>query len=208
VRSVRLAGVPERLDLGTCEAIRHDRDPGRCVLLLPGQFYPTRAPLLWFAREAAVAHGWSALEVLGEPGLHPDPLAWERECAERALGAAGDARVTIIGKSLASFLADLVNERHLAAVWLTPVLTNSAVVGALARADRPTLLVGGTADRLWDQTAIPNNKALEVLELDGADHSLQVPSQPIRSLDALRQVTDSVGHFLTRLGDPKPEQPG
>ena len=135
--------MPERLDLGTCEAIRHDRDPRRCVLLLPGQFYPTRAPLLWFAREAALAHGFSALEVLGKPGMHPDPLAWEREAAEHALEAAGNARTTIIGKSLASFLADLANERHLAAVWPTPVLTNSAVVDALARADRPTLLVVG-----------------------------------------------------------------
>jgi len=153
-----------------------------------------------------MAHGWSALEVLGEPGAHPNPLAWERECAQRALRFGGDARTAVIGKSLASFLADLVNERRLPAVWLTPVLTNSTVVGALARADRPTLLVGGTADRLWDQTAIPNNKSLEVLELDGADHSLQVPSQPSRSLDALKQMTDSLGQFLTRLGDPTPEQ--
>ena len=43
-------------------------------MLLPGQFYPTRAPVLWFAREAVMAAGWSALEVLGEPGLYGDAL--------------------------------------------------------------------------------------------------------------------------------------
>ncbi|HEY1520685.1 MAG TPA: hypothetical protein VGF91_29950 [Solirubrobacteraceae bacterium] len=41
----------ERVDLGPCQAIHHDGDPDRVAVLLPGQFYPTRAPALWFALE-------------------------------------------------------------------------------------------------------------------------------------------------------------
>jgi pimeloyl-ACP methyl ester carboxylesterase len=184
--------MPERVDLGPCTAIRHAGDRTRCAVVLPGQFYPTRAPVLWFAREAAMAAGWGALEVLGEPGTHPDGLGWERECAERALDAAGDARVLLIGKSLASLLAGEISERGLAAVWLTPLLTEDSVIEGLARARRPTLLAGGTADPVWRAEAIPDNAALEVLEVPGADHSLQVDGDLDASLDALRRLVAAV----------------
>jgi hypothetical protein len=114
--------VQERIDLGPERAIRHDGDPRRCAVLLPGLFYPTRAPALWFAREAVMSRGWSALEVLGEPGEHEDPLDWERECASRALEATGAERPLVIGKSLATLLAREIAERDLPAVWLTPLL--------------------------------------------------------------------------------------
>jgi hypothetical protein len=78
-------GVPERVDLGPRTAIRHEGSPERYAVLVPGMVYPTRAPVLWFAREAAMALGYSALEVLGEPVEHADKLGWERDCAERAI---------------------------------------------------------------------------------------------------------------------------
>ena len=190
--------VPKRLELGPCAALRHEGAEDRCAVLLPGQFYPTRAPVLWFAREAVLAQGWSAIEILGEPGGHPDPLGWERECAERALGH-GDAQKLVIGKSLASLLAPQVSERELPAVWLTPLLTDPTVTEGLARARRPTLLIGGTSDRLWQRTEIPDNPALEVLELPGLDHGLQAPGEPQASLDALRQLTDAVGRVVGQL---------
>ena len=185
----------ERLELGPGEAIRHDGDPGRCAVLLPGQFYPTRAPVLWFAREAVMAQGWSAIEVLGEPGGQADPLAWEQACAEAALEEAGSARVLVIGKSLASLLSGLVSDRDLPAVWLTPVLTERRVIEGLIRARRPTLLVGGTADSLWERSAIPSNPALEVLELPDVDHALQARGDLNASLDALRRVVQAVGRL-------------
>jgi hypothetical protein len=191
--------MQQRVELGPCGAIRHDGDAARCAVLLPGLFYPTRAPALWFAREAALAHGWSALEVLGEPGEHAHPLAWERECAERALAAVGYARVLVIGKSLASLLAGSMSEHDLAAVWLTPLLGERSVIGALARARCPTLLIGRTADAAWQPEAIPNNPVLEVVQLPGVDHALQVPSDPVASLDALRQIAESVGRLAARV---------
>ncbi len=191
--------MQERLDLGPCNAIRHDGDRGRCAVLLPGQFYPTRAPLLWFAREAVIAQGWSALEVLGEPGLQADALAWERTCTERALEAAGAARVLVIGKSLASLLAAQVSDRGLPAVWLTPLLTERAVVDGLSRAREPTLLVGGTGDPVWDAAAIPDNPALDTLELPEVDHAIEIAGDPLASLDALRLVVESVARFAATI---------
>jgi pimeloyl-ACP methyl ester carboxylesterase len=184
--------MPERVDLGPCRAIRHDGDPGRCVVLLPGMVYPTRAPVLWFAREAAMSRGWSALEVLGEPGTHEEPVAWERECTERALEAAGPGRVLVIGKSLASFMAGLVSDRNLPAAWLTPALDHDEVINGLARAQQPTLVVGGTADSMWVRPALPDNPVLEVLELPDVDHALQVPGDILASLNALGEMAKGV----------------
>jgi hypothetical protein len=159
--------------------------------------YPTRAPVLWFAREAALAEGWSALEVLGEPGEHPNPVEWQRTAAEAALAAADSARVLVVGKSLATLLAGHVSDLDLPAIWLTPALTDSVVSEGLARARRPTIILGGSADDFWRPDAIPNNPALQVIELPGFDHALQVPGDPLASLEPLRYVVDAVRRMAT-----------
>jgi hypothetical protein len=188
----------ERIDLGPCRAIRHGGDEDRVAVLLPGQFYPTRAPALWFAREAAMARGWSALEVLGEPGEHEDPLTWERWCAERAIEAASPSRVLVIGKSLASLLAAEISDRNLPAVWLTPLLNEPSVIDGLARARRPALLVGGTADPTWRPDALRGEREIDLLELPRADHALEVPCDPVTSLAGLRQMIEAVMRFADR----------
>jgi len=193
--------VEERVDLGPCQALRHGGETRRWVVLLPGRAYPTRAPALWFAREAAMARGWSALEVLGEPGEHADPLDWERRCADRALEAAADSdQVVVIGKSLASLLAGEVADRDLPAVWLTPLLTENVVIDGLGRSARPVLLAGGGADPTWRRHAIPAERAIHVLELPGADHGLQVAGDLAGSIAVLQRLCDATSRFLDRIG--------
>jgi hypothetical protein len=189
----------ERVDLGPFNGIRHERDPDRFVILLPGRFYPTRAPALWFAREAAMTSGWSALEVLGEPGEHDDPLGWERRGADAAINTAGAANVVVIGKSLASLLAGEIADRDLPAVWLTPLLTEPPVIEGLTCTRRPVLLVGGDADPTWRPDSIPADRPIELLDLPGVDHGVQVPGDPIASLSALGRVTEGIMRFLARL---------
>jgi pimeloyl-ACP methyl ester carboxylesterase len=186
----------ERVDLGPCQALHHKRDPDRCVVLLPGLFYPTRSPVLWFAREAANACGWSALEVLGEPGREPDPLGWERECADRALATLQSASTVVIGKSLASLLTGPMSERGLPAIWLTPLLNETAVIDALAGLARPTLLVGGTADPTWQRERVPANHSLQLVEIPHADHSLQIRGDLEASIEALGQLTGTITSWL------------
>jgi hypothetical protein len=45
---------------------------------------------------------------------------------------------------------------------------------------------------VWRAEAIPDNAALEVLEVPGADHSLQVAGDLDASLDALRRLVAAV----------------
>jgi hypothetical protein len=187
------------IDLNPGEAILHEGDPGRFAVVLPGVRYFSQAPLLWFARGAAQAGGWSVLELSERAPADEEPFAWMRDRAERALDSASEAdTVAVIGKSLASAAAPLVAERGLAAVWLTPLLIRPEVVAALRAASAPALLVGSSADPTWSNGEQPGGNGIEVLELDGLDHSLQVKGDPLASLDVLRQVTERIGAFLER----------
>jgi hypothetical protein len=184
------------IDLSPGEAVLHEGDPARCAVVLPGVRYFSQAPLLWFAREAAQARGWSVLELSERAPADQEPFAWMRDRAERALDAADAGTIAVIGKSLGSAAAPLVAERALPAVWLTPLLVRAEVVGALSAATAPALLVGSTADPTWADGEQPRGSAIEVVEFDGLDHSLQVERDPLASLDVLREVTARIGAFL------------
>jgi hypothetical protein len=176
--------------------IRHEGDPARCVVLLPGVRYFSQAPLLWYSREAAQAEGWSVLEVDERAPAEGDQFEWMRERARAALDEAGAEHVVVLGKSLGSAAAPLVSGP---AIWLTPLLIRPDVVDALAATTAPALLVGSPADPTWGEGKVPDNDLLEVLELPGLDHSLQVSGDPRASLDVLGRVTERVRAFLAAL---------
>jgi hypothetical protein len=176
--------------------IRHEGDATRCVVILPGVRYFSQAPLLWFSREAAQARGWSVLEVDERAPAGEDPFAWIRDQAERALGEADAELVVVIGKSLGSAAAPLVSGP---AIWLTPLLTRPEIAAALGKASAAALAIGSPDDPTWGDGELPDNPSLEVMELPGLDHSLQVSGDPLASLDVLRDVTARVGAFLDRL---------
>jgi len=188
-----------RLDLGPGEALLHEGDPGRCVVVLPGIAYFSQAPLLWFARETAEARGWSVLELTERAPRDAEPFAWMRDRAARAVDAADGGTVAVIGKSLASAAAPLVAERGLPVVWLTPLLDRAEVSAALEAAAAPALLIGSPADPTWGDGRVPQGDSIEVMELEGLDHSLQVAGDPLASLEVLRMVTERIGEFLGRL---------
>lgn len=177
--------------------IRHEGDPDRCAVVLPGIRYFSQAPLLWFAREAAQAQGWSVVEVDERAPAGEEPFAWMLGQAERALEeASGPATVAVIGKSLGSIAATIWSGP---AAWLTPLLDREEIVEALRPTRAPTLLVGSPDDPSWGGGTVPDNPALDVLELPGLDHSLQVSGSPSASLDVLRTVTERVSSWLAAL---------
>jgi hypothetical protein len=173
--------------------LQHEGDPSRCVVLLPGVRYFSQAPLLWFAREAAQARGWSVVELDERAPDGEDPFEWMLGRAERAIAATSAELRVVVGKSLGSIAATMVDGP---AVWLTPLLTRPDIAAALAGAGSPTLLVGSPHDPSWGQGELPDNPVLEVLELPGLDHSLQVEGDPLASLAVLRTVTERLGAFL------------
>jgi hypothetical protein len=175
----------------------HEGDASRCAVLLPGVRYFSQAPLLWFAREQAQARGWSVVELDERAPDDEEPFEWMRGRAQAALEAAAGAQlIVVVGKSLGSVAAPMVSGP---AVWLTPLLIRPEIAEAIGSATAPALVVGSPDDPTWAGGNVPNNPALEVLELEGLDHSLQVSGDPLASLDVLRTVTERVGAFFARL---------
>jgi pimeloyl-ACP methyl ester carboxylesterase len=101
----------------------------------------------------------------------------------------------LIGKSLGSYASVVAADRALPAVWLTPVLTATWVTDALRRSTAPFLLVGGTADGMWDGD-LARELTPHVLEVEGADHGMFVPGRLAGCAEVLGRVVTAVEDFL------------
>jgi hypothetical protein len=195
-----LAVCMEQLDLGVCEAQFFGEDPERVAVLLPGAYYVPAAPLLWFAREALQAHGWSVLQVWDQWDRSLDPTQWVLDRLNAALDHVGKtASRLLVTKSMSSHALPVAVELGLPGIWMTPLLGRESVRNALAAVRTATLAIGGTADQTWDSEFVAALKNVEVLEVPDADHSLQYPGDPTRSIEALQQVTERIGVFAGRL---------
>ena len=75
------------------------------------------------------------------------------------------------------------------------------VADALGRATAPFLLVGGTADKLWDGDTA-RRLSPHVLEVEGADHGMYVPGPLTDSIAVLSRVVVAVEEFLDAIGWP------
>ncbi len=204
---------PTEVDLGVCRGQAFDAGADRWVILLPGAGYAVTAPLLWFAREAALAGGWNVLAVSDTFNRTDDPLRWVEERAEAAIQHVdGPNPPLLIAKSLTSLAAPLAARLGLSAVWLAPLINAAGtsvshlVLDGLAAASAPCLLVGGTADPTWDAAIARSVPRAEVLEISDADHLLQIPGDVAGSLDALDRVVSAVATFIAgpKAGDDQP----
>ncbi len=117
---------------------------------------------------------------------------------DETAAASGVPAPVVIGKSLGSLAAPLAAGRDLPAVWFTPLLTDEATVAALRRATAPFLLIGGTADRLWEG-AVARSLSPHVIEVEAADHGMFVPGELSASAAVLGQVMTAVEQFLDQV---------
>jgi hypothetical protein len=174
---------------------------GRTAVVVPGRLFGPYSPLLFYAAWAAQVRGAKVRSLHWTPPgeLADDARAgWVhgqlRPVLDEVTETGGPPLV--IGKSLATYAATLTAERGLPAVWLTPLLRDDTVVGALRRAIVPYLLVGGTADELaWDG-GLARELSPYVCEVDGADHGMFVPGPLAGSAAVLGQVATAVERFL------------
>lgn len=173
----------------------------RAAVVVPGRMYGPTAPLLMYCAEAAQARGahierlsWTDLAQL--EGLSPlDVGRWMRRQMAPVLDDMSAERPLLIGKSLGTHAAGLAAERQLPAIWLTPLLHSPEIVSALRGATAPCLLIGGTADPVWDGR-LARELSPFLLEIDGADHGMYVPGPLAASAQALGRVATAAENFL------------
>ncbi|GAA4730163.1 alpha/beta hydrolase [Phytohabitans rumicis] len=174
------------------------------AVVIPGRMFGPASGMLMYAADVAERrdgtlhrHWWSK----ESPSPFDPPIErWVRDEVAPLLDKVG-GRPLLIAKSLGSNAAALAAERSLPAVWLTPVLNVSWVPAALARATAPLLLVGGTADKLWDG-ALARRLTPHVFEVPDADHGMYVPGPLTDSIAVLGRMVVAVEEFLDEIAWP------
>jgi hypothetical protein len=160
-------------------------------------FGPAAGLLMYAAavadRRGATVHRHSWSQQPPQPS-DPEIEGWVRAEISPLLDAVG-GHPLIIAKSLGTNAASLAAERSLPAVWLTPILTRPGVTAALGRATAPFLLVGGTADPMWDAASACRLSSY-VLEVEDADHGMYVPGPLTNSIAVLDHVVTAIEGFL------------
>jgi hypothetical protein len=173
--------------------------------VVPGGRFGPAAGLLMYAslvadRRGATVRRHSWTQHPPSPS-EPEVEAWVCEEIGALLDTVG-GNPLLIAKSLGTNAAAVAAERRLPAVWLTPILTVPWIPEALGRATAPFLLVGGTADAVWD-SAVARRLSAHVLEIEGADHGLQVPGPLVDSIAVLGRVVTAMDEFLDAIDWPR-----
>jgi len=183
--------------------------------VFPGYGYRCYGPVIYYPSLVLLSLGADVLWVEYEYDKELEYMTVEP--AERRLWRLSDAnaavrmaldrhpyeRFTLVGKSIGTLVVgDLLSEErrlHSArAIWLTPLLHNEELRDQLERLSNQSLLVSGSADSAYDpEFALRLRKKpnVRLLLLEGADHSLEVPGDPLQSLEALRRLTEQTVDF-------------
>ncbi len=196
--------------------IRQERPSERLAITLPGYAYTADMPVLYYTRQRPVGPGRRR----AQPGNQLSPQGGVRRAGARSParmagrrrrrrqpGRAGRGSyrdITLIGKSIGTLAA-----AHLAAtsprlsgancIWLTPIFHDEHLCSQIKLGRQRGLFVAGSADPLYDAAALADLAAAvpaQSLVIDGADHSLEIPGDPLASLHALTRVVQAVQDFL------------
>jgi hypothetical protein len=177
-------------------------EPVGTAVVLPGRGYPPAAPGLAYAGYVLRAAGWRVRDVWWDPPANGSSsveveVTWVGEQLAAATNGV-DGPVLVVGKSLGTYGARLAAEREYEAIWLTPLLIDPVLVDGIRANPARQLLVGGTADPLWDPdvAAALAGDGCDVLQVDGIDHGLIDLADPVRSVEALAEITRAIAAFV------------
>ena len=195
---------------------RHQEATRQLAIVLPGIGYTCQMPLLYYPSRAAIALGMDVLWVEYNYINRPDYRAlsaaeqkqWLFTDVEAASGIALAQRhydaITLIGKSSGTLaISHLVsNDSRLASsrnVWLTPLLSDE-MVRAEIKSRQHALIALGTADPNYDSTYLTELKKTtrnEVFLVEGADHSMEIQGDVLKSVAILEKIMRSIQAFLS-----------
>ena len=186
------------------------------ALLLPGMGYTSHMPLLYYPARMMLSMGADVLGLEYDYNRREDFMALPGEERKRwllddvthacrtILEGGPYRRMTLIGKSLGTramghllTTEDQLKEAH--AIWLTPVLRSESLCRQIKEWGRRSLIVIGTADPHYNQALLDEIRGAtdsEMLVVEGADHSLEIGGDVLRSLDAMQQVIHAIQSFV------------
>ena len=196
--------------------LRPDAGINRLAMLLPGFGYTLDMPLFYYAENMLLERGWDVLRVEYAYNLRPQFQTASDQERERWLLADVTAawhagleqgtyeRILLIGKSLGTLaMGHLLTMTDppptVGAVWLTPMLAEDRLRQQIRRYGGPSLFVIGTVDPHFDPEVLNDMRAAtngEAVVVEGADHGMDVPGDPLASVRAVERVVEALHRFL------------
>ena len=83
------------------------------------------------------------------------------------------------------------------AIWLTPLFRNERLREQIQQCRQKSLFVIGTADPNYDPGFLAEvGDKEESLVIDGADHSLEIECNLMRSLEAMERLIETIKRFI------------
>ena len=188
----------------------HANSSSDLAVVLPGAGYSFREPLLRYSIQVLLQRGY---RVLALDKVYGDDPAW------RSLTVEQDARKIVeddtlkvfeqiqsrfpetlnllLGRSLGTFAIACLLERELVApkkiIWQTPALGSKW--STMRDCKIPGFGILGTADHNYRQAIenMPKNRII----VENADHGMEIPGDPIRSIEVLKQVMTATDEWIS-----------
>lgn len=181
----------------------------KVATIFPGIGYTPDRPLLHYTRTVLREAGWEGGDVwwpeLPENGDALRTMVTDIAWRELQADSPASQRL-VVGKSLGTLVVLLAAEHNLPGVWFTPLVREADVLAAFTAVTAPTLIIGGSEDAMWDGDAA-RSTGHRVIEIAGADHSLEFPGDAQRSIAALGEVIAAIQEFVGQLDRvPEPDR--
>ena len=195
---------------------QHSAETKKVALVFPGQAYTSSMPLLHYTVQAILASGISVLTVDYDYSNNEEYM--KQEIRERADWLVADVEaalefitkkkkqevVCLTGKSLGTIavghlLEKYENLRAVKTVWLTPLIKNPELMEQMLNYMKDSVLVIGTKDSHYDSDIIDRlnmSTQLSGIVIEGANHSLEIEGDTVKSLRVLMQIVTILQQFL------------
>mgnify|MGYP001493480839 CR=1 FL=1 len=195
--------------------ITQDEQTHKLAILLPGAGYHIRMPIFYYLTSLFLEKGYDVLHInYNFSGDEYEKLSNAAffQCVKKDVLAAFEKVVpgslyqefTVAGKSLGTLaMTGLFTEKkemeNARAIWLTPLLHNEAVFEHMIDTGRKSLAVMGTDDfgfREERWTQIKQKPNFDTWLIDQADHSLDIKSDALSSIEALKTAIEHMKQFI------------
>ncbi|MGH2318661.1 alpha/beta family hydrolase [Planococcus sp. SE5232] len=185
----------------------------KLAIFLPGAGYTAKSPLFHFAEEIFLNKNYDVLRVNYQ---YTDKAYNEFTMKELSEAIVHDVRLVIsevlkgrnyqefylIGKSLGTIAMSAEMRRsefsEAKAIWVTPLLNQQEVLNTMVNSKNPAQCYIGDKDRYYSPGAfelLKTNPNLESTLLPDINHRLDCENDPLKSIDALKQIIDGIKNF-------------
>jgi pimeloyl-ACP methyl ester carboxylesterase len=197
--------------------LRQSQGADHLAVVFPGLGYSVGMPVLYYPGQLLAELGADVLLVDTRYNRIPEYEQAPDEEKNRWLEADADAaqeaalsqgryrRVTLVGKSIGTLAAGHVLHSHpdlpnLACAWLTPLVKSAQLRQRIKSVRHRALFVIGTADPHYSPALVEELRVAtggEVMAIQGANHSLEIAGDIVKSVEIMREVVERIKGFLS-----------